>query len=115
MKVALGLELGHHFAANDEGSSSFRPLKGDLFKPVLEKLCCPGTQLKALALGPFNSYVALYTDGSFQWTFRPSTSYPELKRLLGSLKTGDLGVSWFGHDGTPSAAARTPEADAVVI
>lgn len=86
------MELGHHFAINDDGSTNFRPLKGDPFRSVLEKLRS-GAQLKTLALGAFNSHVALYTDGSFQWTFRPSSSYPELKQLLSKIKTGDLRVS----------------------
>lgn len=91
-RVTFGLELGHHFAINDDGSTNFRPLKGDPFRSVLEKLRS-GAQLKTLALGAFNSHVALYTDGSFQWTFRPSSSYPELKQLLSKIKTGDLRVS----------------------
>jgi len=91
-RVTFGLELGHHFAINDDGTTSVRPLKGDPFKSVLDKLRT-GIQLTTLALGAFNSYVALYEDGSFQWTFRPSTSYPELKQLLSRIKTGDLRVS----------------------
>ncbi|CAN8098071.1 unnamed protein product [Discula destructiva] len=90
MNVTFGLELGHHFATSDDGSTSFRPLKGDPFKAVLQRLMSPGTQLKSFALGPFNSYVALYTDGSFHWAFRPASSYAELRKLLSSFKTGDL-------------------------